>query len=453
MGYIKGFGFRVFRLREAKEVDEFLLYNCNSKSYNQYSMKRVVSILMRELIDSGVDLIQFVKDIIGDDKKAKVNLFIENLIMDEYVLIDNIGYQPSDDVLYIEDEKKFFNTYKKTKILEEYVLNYKGKFPNIKKLILNLVGNNKEEYEYFTSWLAWKLQNPLKRLPTSIILQGEHGTGKTKFCDLVLKTIFGKNFIEISQTDINKDHNDYIMGKEVIVANEVIHNDNRMLVPDKLKSYVTDEYISINKKFKDTIYSRNYSQWIFVTNNIVPLKIEKGDRRYSVFKSKKLKDGFTIVGSLLKNKEEEVKGFIYYLMNIDVEYDYVASPLENQAKKDIIKYSQNTIDDFLEYAVEIGGLDLLYDRLSDGPNYVGMEREFNIHYHNDELLVNTAHLFNLYRAFCKDSGIKITFGRTGFTRYIKSLGYENKSFNNNKDKPYRVILFNKNVERDYYSEI
>jgi len=40
------------------------------------------------------------------------------------------------------------------------------------------------------------------------------------------------------------------MGKQLIVANEVIHNDNKFLVPDKLKNYVTDEKISINSSEK-----------------------------------------------------------------------------------------------------------------------------------------------------------------------------------------------------------
>jgi len=260
------FRFKVFRLKEVKETDEYLLYNIDTKEYNQYSFKRLLTILIDEIYYKQINLTEYIQGLGIDILKNKLENVLALWIKQEIKLINNLNYKPIDKIIFNDGVKLYFNIYKKSLILSRTDLK-QGEYKYIKQLILNLVGNSEPEYIYFIKWIAWQVQNPLKRLPTSIILQGEQGTGKTQFCNRVLRRIFEENFIEIGQTDINADYNDYIMGKQLIVANEVIHNDNKYLIPDKLKNYVTDEHLRIAKKFKDSIVTTNYAQWIFVTNN------------------------------------------------------------------------------------------------------------------------------------------------------------------------------------------
>jgi len=414
MGYIEEFGFRIFKIRESKGESEYLLYNLENKTYNFYSEKRIVKYLILELREKQIDLLDFAQKKLGlEIQEIKPLKLLFGWIDDEIKLIDNIGYKPIEKIIFSEDGKTFFNTYKKSILLKKSKIKIED-YTIISKLIMNLVNNVEEEYFYLIKWLAWQVQNPLNRLPTSIILQGEHGTGKTKFCELVLKPIFENNFCEIGQADINKEYNDYIMGKQLIVANEVIHNDNKFLVPDKLKNYVTDSFLSINRKFKDTIYVRNYSQWIFVTNNFIPLKIEKGDRRYNVFKSKKLKNGRELIRSLIKNHDIQIKSFINYLLTIEVKYSDVDNPIENQAKIDLIKSSNNTIQDFLDWIKEdLGG----FDRL---------DNEYNINCklinQNDRLLLLHKQFYILYCAYCNDWVLNPT-SKSYFTKTLKYHGF------------------------------
>jgi len=415
MGFLEEFGFKIFRIREAKQDSEFLVYDISRKAYNCYSEKRVVSILNQELISHGHDIVKFaVEHLDLPVRNARPLKLINNWKDAEVNLIDNLGYMPFDDITFEENNKILFNTYKKSKLLKSNETYAHDEFINIKILINNLVGGNEEEYTYFIKWLAWQVQNPLRRLPTSIILQGEHGTGKTKFCELVLKPLFENNFCEIGQSDINKEYNDYIMGKQLIVANEVIHNDNKFLVPDKLKNYVTDEYLSINRKFKDTIYVRNYSQWIFVTNNQVPLKIETGDRRYSVFKSKKLSNGRKLISDILDNYQTELNSFIYYLKTIKVNYKDVDSPIENEAKKELIKASYNSVQEFYDYIFnELGGIDKF--------NLAGLN--IRLHSHNDRTFIITNEFYLAYKAYCLDVGYKHS-SKTHFTRTLNQFGFK-----------------------------
>ena len=418
MGYIQEFGFRIFKIRESKGESEYLLYNILNKTYNFYSEKRIIKFLILELREKNIDLIDFaVKKLHLDPTEVKPMKLLITWIDDEIRLIDNIGYKPIEEIIFKEDNKTFFNTYKKSNYLKLYTLE-KEDFSIITSLMMNLVNNEEEEYNYMVKWIAWQIQNPLDRLPTSIILQGEHGTGKTKFCELVLKPIFESNFCEIGQADINKEYNDYIMGKQLIVANEVIHNDNKFLVPDKLKNYVTDSFLSINRKFKDTIYVRNYSQWIFVTNNYIPLKIEKGDRRYNVFKSKKLKNGRELISNLIKNHDNQIKSFINHLLTLKVEYNEVDNPIENQAKIDLIKSSNNSIQDFIDWIIEdLGGFDKLHLQYDLNCELINQ---------NDKIGVIHQQFYTMYCAYCNDWVLN-PVSKTYFTKTLKHQGFRVKN--------------------------
>ena len=420
----KELGFNIYLLRESKEQDEILIYNFKSKSYNQYSRKRAINFLYFELESRNICIVSLLK---GEDQQVdekdteKFKAFkikILNRIFDnELHLIDNIAYKPIDEQTFEENDKTYFNIYRKSQLLKNYKPN-NLEFPTIKKLILNIVGNNEEYYTYFNKWLGWQIQHPLSRLPTAIILQGEQGTGKTKFCELVLKKIFDKNFTEISQAEINQDHNDYMMGKQLIVANEVIHNDNKYLVPDKLKNMVTDEFLTINQKFKDLKYMRNYAQFIFVSNNSVPIKVESGDRRYSIFKSLKLVDGWKLIDELEKNLESELQGYINYLYNLEIDFSEVSQPLDNIEKKDLIAANYNSVEDFYHTAQEVGGFLSLNYSYDDANNLYYNHLEY--HYIQDKKYLITSNLYNLYKKFCLDAGYK-SFGRSNFTRELKKF--------------------------------
>lgn len=433
MSYLEGLGYIVYRIKEVNEIEEYLLYNKRTKEFNQYSNKRIKSILYKELIDLGVDWKEFSEQVLKLNEPVPLDKLISSWVDSEYILINNLDYKPVEEIIFKEGNKKLFNLYNKSELLKNSSKYNKGKFPNIKHILLNLVGNNEEEYIYFCKWLGWLVNHPLERLPTSIILQGEHGTGKTKFCELVLKNIFENNFAEIGQSDINKEFNDYIIGKQIIVANEVIHNDNKLLVPDKLKNYVTDTYVSINRKFKNTAYMRNYTQWIFVTNNFIPLKIEKGDRRYSIFKSKKLKNGFNIIDKLLNNLDSELKAFIYFLNNLEVEFKEVATPLNNQAKQELTKASQNGIDDFIDYIENDNGI-------QDSCYSCNIKQEDILLHKNGDTLISIKDFYKFYCYFSNENGATFKYTRCNFVRYLNNIGYLNKVAKTELDRSIRCIV-------------
>ncbi|MFO7814888.1 MAG: DUF5906 domain-containing protein [Halanaerobiales bacterium] len=412
MEALKEIGYSIYRLKEAKESDEFLLYEYKTKLYNCYSKKRIFDIFKKLLDESNFDFSKFAE--ILDLKKINKDKVVNFLIEDNYIIIDNIGYEPSGRELIQEDTKILFNTYKKSKLFSNFKPNEDLDFPNIRNLLYNLVDYRENEYQYFCQWLAWQLQNPTIKLATSIILQGEQGTGKTQFCNLVLKNLFGNNFIEIGQSQINSEFTDYLMGKQLIVANEVVHNDNKFTIPEKLKNFVTDEYITIRRKFKNDLTIRNYSHFIFTSNHQITIKIEEGDRRYSVFKSKKLQNGWELIGNLKANISEELTAFAYHLFCLDVDYGIVDKPLENEHKKAIQNACRNNVLEFLSEIEELEGYDNLASSLKVNLDLSIYETGFNS-------VIKLSEFYKLYCYFCESSRLKI-YSRNNFTRYLSNTG-------------------------------
>ena len=58
-----------------------------------------------------------------------------------------------------------------------------------------------------------------------------------------------------------------------------------MLNSDALKSVITDTKININQKNEPERLAENVANFIMVSNNNVPIKIETTDRRYLVTKT------------------------------------------------------------------------------------------------------------------------------------------------------------------------
>lgn len=445
MGVIRDFGFNIFRLKEATEQSEFLIYDTTMDLYNQFSMRRGKDILMlyiekiteKKLRNYILDEEYFVED----EKNKLTNRVIDSIftswINEDLELIDNLNYDPTKPLVFKDNYNRlYFNIYSKPKLLSKDYSDYQSKgFDIIKEIILNLVGHDEKGYNYFISWLAYQLQNPATKLSTSIILQGEQGSGKTLLCQIILREIFEKNFIEISQSQLTSDFNEYILGKQLIVANEVIYNEHKINYSQKLKNYVTDPVVTITRKFKEPINVNNFSHWIFCSNNQLPIKIERGDRRFTVYKSKTLDRGKNIFNKLIMNFDDEINSFVKYLLEFQVDKEYVNYPYMNSAKKDMLEASSNSIELFIDAIESFGGIDGMINEYKQK----GFDSLYiNLIQNSQSKYISIDSLYKLYLKFCSEAGVRNTYGRNGFTSMVKHLGL-NVSITKEDNKSVRVV--------------
>lgn len=451
MTLIKDLGFRIYRLRMAADSSEFLLYDSHTEKYYQYSYTRGKSMLqihIEKLLGQDLPSYMYRQGIV-DPKEGinKVNSIFIQWINEDIELIDNINYKPIEDRIFQEEGYIYYNIYRKSELLksdfEKFPLH--NDFPHIKRIIENLTGYDPRGYNYFLKWLAWQVQHPLERLATSIILKGEQGSGKTLLCDFVLKPIFATNFVEISQNDLVSEFDEYIMGKQFIVANEVVYNEKNKNYSQSLKKKVTDNYINVKRKFRDSLYLPNYSHWLFTSNSQVPIHIERGDRRFTVFKSKTLQDGVAFFQEFLKVQESELISFVKHLYNLEVKLAEVNYPYINNERKDVIEASLNSVELFFE-ALEDNTAP--GECLSQGIMNLNSEYSDPGDWFNNIIFLPSAEnkkyislesLYNLYKKFSAHAGVKYVYGRNGFTSILRHLNFHVTVVKDDSGKSYRVM--------------
>lgn len=444
-------GLEFYYLDDEKQENAYLIYHPELNYYTQKGLVGFLDSIYFHILEKGINLekefgldqLDF-WDKISDFKKIKMckeRIYSELVKTKRIQKIFNINYEPSNKKFIYVDNKKYFNIYKSTNLFNMDPSDSTNKFVNIKLLLLNLCGNNKKNYDWFMKWLGWQIQNPLEKLPTAVIFQGQQGTGKGVFKNLILDNIFGNNVQEINQTHLESSFNEYLLGKQIIVANEVIHNENKALLPNVLKNIITDPSITISRKFRTPIETPNYTHWIFCTNNDNPLKIDEGDRRYSVFYSKKLMGGGKaandFVKKLIYNLDYELINFVNYLKNLTIEEFEVREPIMTEAKQEIIELNKDSIQRFLEYLSQFKNLQECINSFQ----FRDFEYHIKENYGDEYILTDIFYLS--YEAYCKKFSERGVFNKQTFSKKMSNVGVKSNNVYFSSDKKnFRVYKLN-----------
>lgn len=125
--------------------------------------------------------------------------------------------------------------------------------------------------------------------------------------------------------------------------------DDRLANFNELKSIITDDIIRINEKNQPRRDAENVANFIFVSNNAFPVKIESGDRRYLVLSCNgKHKGDFTYFNRLCKSFDESFyDNLLTFFVNRDITYFNIRNIPMTESKQDLIEASRTPIDQFI----------------------------------------------------------------------------------------------------------
>lgn len=222
---------------------------------------------------------------------------------------------------------------------------------HIKEIITS---NDEKIYKYMMSWIAYLIQNPGKKTKTCLILIGKQGTGKTIFTDIIAK-LFGEYANKnVSDVDlITGQFNTELENKILIVLNEFNVQDkttNKRSIRNKMKSYITDDSITINRKNVTPYKIENVSNFIIVTNDNNPISIEVGDRRYVVLDvSDKMKNNVDYFNKLFASLTDDFyKNLFNYFRTYDIK-DFDPSIIPNTERKNhIINSNRDSFEYYMD---------------------------------------------------------------------------------------------------------
>jgi hypothetical protein len=301
----------------------------------------------------------------------------------------------------VRDGIPFFNTYKPSKLVPS-----PGNWDDIRTLVLNLVGGDEKALEFVLDWLAAPLQSlqnkgrPMK-MGTALVLRGEQGSGKGTLHEIIALLYGSSNVALLSQDSLDSRFNGELIDKLFVVANEVISSSNRsMEVANKLKMWVTDPVIPVEEKFQGVVQSPNQFNIVFTSNDDRPVIIERKDRRYMVFHSRKFDPSVASrIHVDLREDRKQVAAFFDHLLSRDVKIHF-GDLFDSEARQEVIRSSLSSEGRFAVALKEEGWYAVAEPwRAAGNPNNPRMSTT-----DDDGVIAST--MQEVYQDFCRRHGLR-----------------------------------------------
>lgn len=211
-------------------------------------------------------------------------------------------------------------------------------------------------YQWVLRWLAYPIQHPGAKMQTTLVVHGPQGTGKNMFFEAVMG-IYGRYGRIIDQSAIEDKFNDWASRRLFLIADEVVARSDLYHVKNKLKAFITGEWIRINPKNMAAYDERNHVNLVFLSNEAMPTIVESDDRRHAViWTPEKLSAEF-----YTSLKAELVAGgsaaLHHHLLHLDLgDFGPASKPPMTDAKRVLIDQSLDSPSRFV-LAFEGGDID------------------------------------------------------------------------------------------------
>ncbi|MEW6999115.1 primase-helicase family protein [Colwelliaceae bacterium BS250] len=186
--------------------------------------------------------------------------------------LDGVGFYPHE----IKCPNNVFNTYIKPKIVPiqgdcSIYLNHLHKV---------ICAGDSVAYEYLIKYIAHIIQKPHEKPSVAVVMKSVEGTGKGTMMNPLLK-IFGAQGIHLNgDRHITGQFNGAVANKLLIFADEV--NLTSTATADKLKSFISESTVQMEKKGLEAVAIPNYARVFFASNRHHVIAAGVKERRYLV---------------------------------------------------------------------------------------------------------------------------------------------------------------------------
>lgn len=219
---------------------------------------------------------------------------------------------------------------------------------HIKNIICS---KNNEIYRYVINWVAFLFQNIKTKNRTVLVLTGAQRTGKNTFTNVLCNLLGNYANENANLENIMGTFNSSILYKKLIVCNEVkSFLSYKNFDSGILKQLITEDTIDIHQKFHDVVHMENVSNFIFLSNEFAPVKIDEDDGRYFVIEVSGEKKGDTEYFDTLYSKftPEFYSNLLTFFKKIDLRnWDRTKIPM-TEVKKAIIEFSKSPYSSFIQ---------------------------------------------------------------------------------------------------------
>ena len=277
-----------------------------------------------------------------------------------------------------------------------------------------LCDNNEILFKYIISWVRHICKYPHKKTKKVLVFQSNaQQAGKGSFINWLMYSVFGKqSSYATSVKKLTGNFNSFLMQKSLIIVDELPTTQNRFHNTfDTLKNLITEPYLDIEFKGKETFQTDNLCNFIFSTNNEKSIKLEKHDERYVIFKINEKRVGdHTFWANMHTNVFTHEVGihFFNYLVNIPDDDERLVSIQiipETELNIKMKKLSMNSMESFINILKsrdddELKLYNLLNTEIESGENGI-LLKDIPC---NIQLKIKKQPLYEMYLNWCKRTG-------------------------------------------------
>ncbi len=392
---------------------DWTYFKKNWKNVNPAELKQYLNDSIIHVINEGMDTIftknilpdktvkytsvkapfQTVNDFIvklnGEEKIRRMSdIFQEHYQQTTYYYLDFVPYLKCDPT-----HKNVFNMFQGFK--HKFRAVEAKEMEEIKSRIQPILDHFKliggDHWELLLQWFCDIAQNPARKPTICPVIKGAQGCGKTILTEFMCRLLgesLTNTFTEIGQ--MTSKFNIRLVGKMLNVGNELANYAGHR-VADQLKALVTDSDLQIEPKGKEAFTVRNPARTILVSNNDVPIRAERGGRRYLCVEASSDKCGdIAYFKALAKCMGEFEQDFWDYICNYDISgFDPYAPAPMTQMKRDLV---MDNVSPTIQFMVAVGNGDCDFER-----NGVSYDFKFG---ENGEALFPSSLLFKGFHDWC-----------------------------------------------------
>lgn len=200
-------------------------------------------------------------------------------------------------------------------------------------------GGNLVASTYILDWMANIIQG--RKNETALVLYSAPGAGKNIITGL-LCDIIGELYATPARDieSLTGKFNNLYANQMLVVIDEASNIEggiaNYHKTFDQMKNLITNHTIVLEKKGVDAVKMKDFTSYIITTNNRVSVKVEEGDRRYSMFHlPDTVKDNTEYFDKLNNCIEKSKHSFYQFLLTRKITCN-MRRPYVTQYKTDII---------------------------------------------------------------------------------------------------------------------
>lgn len=199
---------------------------------------------------------------------------------------------------------------------------------------------------WLRQWLAYPIQNPGAKMKTAVIVHGAQGTGKNLFFEAVLQ-IYGRYGRQVDQDTVEDKYNDWASRCLFLVADEVVARMEMFHAKNKLKVLITSDRVRINPKHVTSYTERNHINLVFLSNETMPMALERDDRRFAVIRTPPKHDQAFYNEVLAEIRGGGIEALHDYLLHVQLtDFGPATLPPMTTAKTELIELGMESSESF-----------------------------------------------------------------------------------------------------------